>query len=166
MSLLGLSESRGALLSDDSLYRYRLWRLWQPDKPIMVWVMLNPSTADASRDDQTLKKCMGFARANHYDGGVILVNLFAWRAGKPCDLELARDPVGPGNDEHVLWACGLPGTALIAGWGATRFGHQRALFVRELIKRTGRSLHCIGTTKDGYPRHPLHPPYSSHVTEY
>jgi hypothetical protein len=125
----------------------------------MVWVMLNPSTANADTDDQTLKKCMGFAR-QHGHGGVILVNLFALMARDPRKLLTSADPVGPENDEHILSAC-RSGGAIIAGWGARPFAHARATHVRELIDGTGRAVSCVGLTKEGDPRHPLHPPYSS-----
>jgi hypothetical protein len=75
-------SGRGALLSEDGRYRYRLWRLWDDLAPVMVWVMLNPSTADADLDDPTIRKCIGFAKANRH-GGIIVVNLFAWRATDP-----------------------------------------------------------------------------------
>jgi hypothetical protein len=59
-----LPNNGDALLDGD--YRYRLWRRWDPNQPIMGWVMLNPSTADDQRDDQTLRKCMGFARTHDH----------------------------------------------------------------------------------------------------
>src|SRR5687767_3554765 len=138
-------HDRGAVLHprpDGGWYRYRLWRRWDPSQPIMVWVMLNPSTADADTDDQTLKKCMGFAR-KHGHGGVILVNLFAVMARDPRKLQTVLDPVGPENDEHILWAC-QSGGAIVAGWGAWRFARARATHVRELIGASGRAISCVG----------------------
>jgi hypothetical protein len=89
-----VEDGRGALLSECGQYRYRLWRLWDALAPVMVWVLLNPSTADADTDDPTVRKCVGFARAHRY-GGVVLVNLFAWRATDPKQLRIVNDPVGP-----------------------------------------------------------------------
>jgi hypothetical protein len=69
---------KGAKLSDDGVYRYALWRDWREslDEPLLGYVMLNPSTADASEDDQTIRKCIGFAERNDYRGFIVL-NLFA-----------------------------------------------------------------------------------------
>jgi hypothetical protein len=91
--LLTPNGGRGALLSGDGRYRYRLWRLWNDQLPIMAWVLLNPSTADADIDDQTVKKCIGFAKTNGH-GGIIVVNVFAWRARDPREL---RQVPGPGR---------------------------------------------------------------------
>src|SRR3954468_18218250 len=113
-----MSDQRGAILSDDGLYRYRLWRIWDDLAPVMVWVMLNPSTADADVDDPTIRKCIGFAK-RHRHGGIILANLFAWRTTDPRELPRAADPVGPANDEHIRWACRAPLLAtVVAGWGS------------------------------------------------
>lgn len=154
-------EIRGALISECGRYRYRLWRYWDLDAPIMVWVMLNPSTADATVDDPTIRKCMGFARRNGH-GGVIVVNLFAWRATDPNELSRVNDPVGPENDEHIRWACQAPVLAtVVAGWGVENVAHRRARVVLTLVRSTGRLVKCFGRSKDGHPRHPLYLPYSS-----
>jgi hypothetical protein len=68
-------------------YRYRLDRWWGPGKRL-VFVMLNPSTADAMKDDQTIKRCMYFARREKCDG-ITVVNLFAWRTTFPSELRKA-----------------------------------------------------------------------------
>lgn len=157
---------RGALLSECGKYRYRLWRLWDDLRPVMVWVMLNPSTADADVDDTTIRKCMGFARAHHF-GGIIVVNLFAWRATNPRDLRLVADPVGPDNDEHILWACTAPlMLAVVAGWGSDRFARERARHVKVLIQGGARrDIKCFRRTDAGHPWHPLYLPYSSPLVQ-
>src|SRR5438046_3101312 len=78
----------------------------------------------------------------------------------PRELLLAADPVGPSNDDHILWACQLAGSGMFAGWGGKRFAQQRALAVRELIAGAGRTLQCVGQTKGGAPKHPSRPAYS------
>ena len=161
MSLL-IDNGRGALLSECCRYRYRLWRIWDDLAPVMVWVMLNPSTADADVDDPTLRKCIGFAK-RHRHGGVVLVNLFAWRATDPGELTKAADPVGPANDEHIGWAVKAPILAtVVAGWGRpeNRVIQRRAVQVSVML-RAQRPAHCFGRTKDGHPRHPLYLPYDS-----
>lgn len=157
---------RGALLSDDGKYRYRLWRLWDDLAPVMVWVMLNPSTADADVDDQTIRKCTGFAKAHHF-GGIIVVNLFAWRATNPKELPHVADPVGPENDKHILWACTAPlMLAVVAGWGSNRFALTRALRVKQLIQSSARrDIKCFRKTVGGRPWHPLYLPYSSPMVQ-
>jgi hypothetical protein len=113
----GPEVQRGALVSNCGRYRYRLWRLWDAAAPTMVWVLLNPSTADADTDDRTVRRCQSLARREHY-GGVILVNLFAWRCTHPRDLRLAADPIGPENDEHILQVC-REGRTIVAGGAVT-----------------------------------------------
>ena len=153
-----IEAGNGALVIGE--YRYRLWRIWDPNATVMVWVLLNPSEADETKDDPTLRKCMGFARRNRH-GGVILVNLFAWVDPHPRSLRSAADPIGSDNDGHVLWACRGSAT-IVAGWGAHRLASDRARHVCELIRGTAeRDLRCFGKTKDGFPRHPGRLAYSS-----
>ncbi len=166
IDLFGANAARGALLSDCGRYRYRLWRLWNRDAPVMTWVLLNPSTADASVDDPTLRKCIGFAKA-HQHGGVILVNLFAWRATDPSELTGVADPVGPENDEHIRWACGAPmlGT-VVAGWGAEKCAERRARSALMIMRGPdSRRVQCFGKSKNGHPRHPLYVPYSASMVD-
>ena len=73
--------NKAAILSDDGRYRYLLERQWD-ERPRMAWCMLNPSTADANIDDQTIKRCIGFAKREGF-GGIIVVNLMAFRATSP-----------------------------------------------------------------------------------
>ena len=151
--------ARGAVLSADGLYRYRLWRIWDDLRPLMVWVMLNPSTADADVDDPTIRKCMSFAKA-HRHGGIIVVNLFAWRATDPKALPTVTDPIGPENDEHIHWAVKAPLMAtVVAAWGANKFAAKRAARVKTMIRGYGRPLHCFRQTAT--PWHPLYLPLSS-----
>jgi hypothetical protein len=163
----------GALISECGRYRYRLWRLWDDERPVMVWVMLNPSTADADANDPTIRKCIGFAKQHHH-GGIIVVNLFAYRATIPQEIgRLLRfgehDPIGHGNDEHIQWACSTPILAtVVAGWGAMPFAtararqkaEQRATTVSVML-RSKRNVKCFGKSKQGQPRHPLMLPYST-----
>jgi len=93
----------GALLDEDGLYRWRLWRLWDASRPRLLWVLLNPSTADARDDDPTLRRCVGYAVRWGY-GAVDLVNLFALRSTDPRALRSAADPIGYANDAHIAVA--------------------------------------------------------------
>ena len=147
-----------ARLSDDGVYRYTLGRRWSAgDDGTAVFVMLNPSTADASVDDPTIRRCIGFAKALGC-GGLHVVNLYAYRATKPADLWSAADPIGPENDEVLrdafLTAYG-EGSPVIAAWGANA-EPLRAEFVGTVARAAGVSLSALGVTKAGAPRHPLY----------
>jgi hypothetical protein len=84
---------RGCVLSPDGLYRYLLWRTWNPKANTMVWLMLNPSTADAMNDDPTIRRCIGFAQREGC-GSIQVLNLYALRATKPKHLFDHPDPEG------------------------------------------------------------------------
>lgn len=153
------SGSRGivrssAILSPCSVYRYELRRVWNPNDPMVCWVMLNPSTADAEQDDPTIRRCMGFARSWGY-GGIVVVNLFAVRATDSQFVVDHPDPVGPDNDQHLSRvAAEVP--ELVCAWGAHRMVEQRSGHVLGLLAAQGVISSCIGVTKDGSPRHPLY----------
>lgn len=143
-----------ATLSPDGVYRYDLERWWDPDQRFLLWVMLNPSTADGVLDDPTIRRCVGFSKAWGF-GGMFVVNLFALRATDPKALYTHPDPIGPENDEWIEESARKCDEAVMA-WGATgaRF-MDRALHVHELIEFRHASM-CLGKTKDGHPRHPLY----------
>ena len=125
----------------------------------MVFIMLNPSTADGQQDDNTIRRCMSFAHSNGF-GAMVVVNLFAFRATNPKDLWIEDDPVGPENDEAIRHACANERNRLVAAWGAPkhRLHDERAMSVSgELYGR----LHALRTTKHGHPRHPLYVPASA-----
>ena len=94
-----IATRKQAVLSDCGTYRYRLWRKWGCGSPLL-FVMLNPSTADAEVDDATIRRCLGFADAHGF-GELEVVNLYAYRATDPADLKRAGYPVGPDNDAHI-----------------------------------------------------------------
>ena len=142
-----------AIISEDGLYRYTLIRQWS-ERPMMVWCMLNPSTADASQDDPTIRRCIAFAVREGY-GGIHIVNLMAYRATEPAEALSARDPCGPRNDEH-LRAAARQSDCIVVAWGARA---TRPLAERAVTSFKGggtEEFRCLGTTKDGSPRHPLY----------
>ncbi|HEV8230440.1 MAG TPA: DUF1643 domain-containing protein [Candidatus Limnocylindria bacterium] len=115
--------------------------------------MLNPSTADSSRDDPTIRRCIGFAQAWGY-GGVEVVNLFGLRATKPWRLRHARDPVGRDNDAHV-GAVASSVDAVVIAWGVHGALGARDETTLALLSRRTRLL-ALGWTRAGQPRHPLY----------
>lgn len=162
----------GAILSDDGVYRYALWRTWDPSKPPAVFVMLNPSTADAAADDPTIRKCVGFARRWEC-GAIYVVNLFAYRSTDPRNLRGVDVDVltGPTNDHHIRRAMagsfGMTGDPLggpvVAAWGSQPkavLGTQPAALAG-MAAGVGVKLQCMGRTYNGSPRHPLMLAYST-----
>ena len=156
-TLFGIEADRldaDALLSPDGRYRYWLTRDWARG-PVATFIMLNPSTADASVDDPTIRRCIGFARAWGM-GGLKVVNLYALRSTDPKALWTADDPVGPDNDFHLRDAAGWANRLswpLVAAWGANA-KPDRIAVVRRLDGMN--RLTALGVTKDGQPRHPLY----------
>lgn len=145
----------GAVLGAGGTYRYRLWRRWGAGATVL-FVLLNPSTADAHRDDPTLRRCLGFAR-RWGCGGLEVVNLFALRSTDRRGLRAVADPVGPENDRHIGAAAHRAGL-VVAGWGepAPDQRARAATVAARLLARV--PLHCLGTTQAGQPRHPLYLP--------
>jgi hypothetical protein len=148
---------RSAVISQCGVYRYELARIWDADKPLVMVVGLNPSTADAEVDDPTIRRCVGFGRALGC-GGLLMGNLYAYRATDP--KTLPRDialAVGPGN-QLALSEMVLRASAVIAAWGAWPVERTLVSILEDMVIATGLTLQCLGTTKDGSPRHPLYLP--------
>lgn len=120
--------------------------------------MLNPSTADALLDDPTIRRGIAFAQREGF-GGIIVINLCAFRATKPNDMKNAADPVGPLNDGQIrilFELAAASGVPVLAAWGAHGSFRNRDTAVRLMALETGVDLVCLGTTKEGHPRHPLY----------
>lgn len=128
---------------------------------VLTFVGLNPSTADETVDDPTIRRCMGFARAWGYHR-LKMVNLYAFRATKPSDLWLADDPVGPEND-HTLSLVFGGSDMIVAAWGCNARPDRLARFAETF---GGWRLNALGVTKDGAPRHPLYMRADSAVYAY
>lgn len=141
----------GAVISEDGMYRYQLWRIWDSGKPLLNIIGLNPSTADAETNDPTLRRCMDFAKRDGF-GGIYLTNLFAFRSPDPFDLQDAADPTGPSNDRYLVETA-KQCTEVLLAWGNGGSYLQRDKEVRGLLKR--RCL-CLGITGQEQPRHPLY----------
>jgi hypothetical protein len=144
-----------AVISEDGLYRYVLTRRWGPG-PVMPWTGLNPSTADASTDDQTIRQMCWFAQREGC-GGICVLNLYALRSPSPEILrKCAGEPgyaIGPDNDEHLAGLAGNgTGIPVTVAWGAHPLAAARVPRVLELL--AGIPLACLGTTASGAPRHP------------
>ena len=140
-------------------YRYRLTRTWDKDKPHVMWVMMNPSTADPLADDPTVAKCGRFARAWQY-GGIFVGNTFAYRATDQKRLIKVPDPVGPENDAHLI-EMAKEAAIVVCAYGqpchATLRPRGLAL-ARLLMKEAGVTPHTLRLAKNGTPWHPLYLP--------
>jgi hypothetical protein len=152
-SLFDRGTDSGAVISECGTYRYRLWRYWEPDRPRCNFLMLNPSTADETVDDPTIRRVVRYAR-DWGHGGIVVTNLFSLRSTDPAALKSAPDPVGPDNDRHILEAA-TGSTIVIAAWGAHPGIEGRVRDVRRMLADGGIPLHCLATTKGGHPGHPL-----------
>lgn len=151
-------DSHAAVLSECRRYRYKLAREWNRSRPTLTFIMLNPSTADATLDDPTIRRCIGFAHGNEF-GGLHVFNLFAFRATDPMQMKAADDPVGPDNDTHIMTAlttAAATNSPIIAAWGVHGAYNGREAEVRRLSLECGVKLMCLGSTKGGHPRHPLY----------
>lgn len=146
---------QGAVFDASKTYRYRLWRDWG-SRPRAVFVLLNPSTADETANDPTVRRCIGYAQAWGF-GGLEVVNLFALRSTDPRALRDVKDPVGPDNDRAILEATRGAGS-VVAAWGNHGSLNGRARDVRKLLAAAGVKLHALRLLKSGEPGHPLYLP--------
>lgn len=156
--------SATAIMSPDGAYRYYLSRVWNPELPKVLFIMLNPSTADATKDDPTIRKCIGFAKRWHC-GGLLVVNLFAYRATDPAVLKSLDYCVGPQNDNNIRAAVG-EADVIVCAWGAHGRKHQRSHQVLGMLKGFNRPLHAVKLLSDGTPAHPLYVPYREPINYY
>jgi len=143
----------GAKLSKDRKYRYRLWRAWNIDKPAVAFIMLNPSTADETDDDPTIRRCLGYAKDWGY-GSLIVGNLFAYRTSNPSGLRKCKDPIGPENNERLQSICN-DSDLVVAAWGVNGSLYGRE---DEVMDNLDADFYALNTTKDGHPNHPLYQP--------
>lgn len=152
-----------AVLSDCETYRYALWR----DTGVIggvgtvLFVGLNPSTADATLDDPTIRRCVGFVRDWGY-ARLAMGNLYAYRSTSPAQLGRVDDPIGPENDDW-LERLASEASLTIAAWGAAAFA---------TAEREGAALvhlgatSCLALTKHNRPQHPLYVPKAANPLPY
>ena len=183
-----------AILSPDGRFRYELRRTYRPrgmfappQRGLFVVIGLNPSRADATEDDPTIRRCRAFAEREGC-ATLVMLNLFALRATEPADLiawlnrgeapfkarKPDRDPDAPADEWLVEWTYTAEAVArvirevrdvggyVVAAWGALadhRHVTQRAANIAAMVTMPicgNLPLRCLGTTKEGHPRHPLY----------
>jgi hypothetical protein len=150
---------KSAVISECGKYRYSLIRVWDESKPCVLFIMLNPSTADAENDDPTIRRCIGFAESWGY-GGLYVVNLFALRATNPQELLSAPFVVGVENERwfrRISYLAHL----VICAWGNGRIINKLQQRLDHNWKPLSwidqaKALHYLELAKDGTPKHPLY----------
>jgi hypothetical protein len=136
-----------AILSDDKKYRYQLSRIWDEDKPCILFIMLNPSTADEEHDDPTIRRVINFAHSWDY-GGVYVGNLYAFRSTDPKALKSVENPIGDDNITHIQRMISLT-TMVVYAWGNNQ---KEPEWLYTLVS----TPYCIDTSIKNIPKHPLY----------
>jgi hypothetical protein len=142
----------GAQFSDCREYRYVLWRTWDEGNGHVMFVGLNPSTADETKDDPTIRRCIGFAKRWGF-GGIYMLNIFALRSTDPAKLYSDTEPIGPRNDEFLRMYADAAGK-IVACWGNHGALNNRGLQVIDMLGM--ENLFCFKLTKNDNPGHPLY----------
>lgn len=151
---------KDAVLSEDGKYRYLLSRNWDDTKPTVLFIGLNPSTADEKEDDPTINKCISYAKSWGY-GKVLMANLFAFRSTDPSILNHVSNPIGSDNDFY-LQKSASEADLVIACWGNPGRLLNRDKEVISLIS----DLYCLKQNKNGTPHHPLYLPKETKPSPY
>lgn len=141
---------KSAVISDCGHYRYVLRRVWDESKTLILFIALNPSTADGEKDDNTSRVCINYAKRWGY-GGLLLGNLFAYRSTEREKLYGAADPVGPDNDGWLKELRDEAG-AVVCAWGRAGGYRHRDRAVLSFLHQP----YCLTKLKSGYPGHPLY----------
>lgn len=155
----------GAVFSDaEHHFRYALWRIWDKSGDYLLFVGLNPSTANTLKDDPTITRLVGFAKSWGF-GGLFVGNLFSLVSANPDRLYTQPSPELPSgpNDAALKRMCKLS-TKVMVGWGNE--GRNAGLRPRAVLALIGQPVFCIKTTKVGEPSHPLYMPFSSQLMPY
>jgi hypothetical protein len=148
-----MARKSGAIFDTTATYRYLLWRQWDDRLPAIGFIMLNPSQADATVNDPTIRRCLGFAQRWGY-GRLEVVNLFAYRCTRPGALRQVADPIGADNDRHLI-ALAQRVEHIILAWGNWGSVGDRASDVLSLFDDRS-ALFCLAVTQQGQPGHPLY----------
>ena len=146
---------KSAIFSDCEKYRYLLSRVWNIQKEGIVFVGLNPSTADERIDDPTIRRCRGFAESWGY-GSMIMLNLFAYRSTDPKNLKNCVDPVGCHNSNFIDVYLEHYKTIACYGNGGNYLNRHKEFLKKYREKKYRDNLYAIKILKNGMPSHPLY----------
>jgi len=138
-----------AIFSEDRKYRYALWRIWDAEKPKIMFIGLNPSTANEDQNDPTIRRVIRFAKDWGY-GGVYMMNLFAVVSADPKVLLTCENPVM--DNDYWLKATKRKCMDVLFAWGNFKEAYSRAKQVEAMFS----GAYCLGKNKNGTPKHPLY----------
>lgn len=148
-----------AVFSPCRTYRYILWRQWG-SLPFLMVVGLNPSTADETADDPTLRRCIGFAKRENM-GALCMTNVYAYRSTDPATLpQVGWSLAVGGENSRWLTECAKRASLIICAWGKHARQHDRETVTKILTQNNERVM-CLGKNLDGTPKHPLYLPANS-----
>lgn len=154
--LFSLPQVSNAYFSPCRTWRYFLHRIWDPEKQLLLVIGLNPSTADETKNDPTVTRCVNHARTWGY-GGLIMMNAFAIRGTDPAVLKKVGDPVGPENDYWLrVMSQDINVGRILVCWGNHGLKFDRQKKVLSVLDYAREELKCFGYTKEGAPKHPLY----------
>lgn len=153
---MNLFLHKSAVFSPCRTWRYLLSRIWDMTRLPAMFIGLNPSTADEINNDNTVTRCLGYARDWGY-GGLVMANIFAVRTKDPKIMKAQADPIGPENNSHLAHAARSAGL-IIAAWGNDGAYRGRSREVVRMLREARVELHCLRLTKQGEPGHPLYLP--------
>ena len=166
-------QEQGAHFSKCRSYRYRLWRIWDKEKPFVLFICLNPSTANEYVDDPTIRRCVGFAKRWDY-GGAVMMNLFAFCATDPVQLYKADKPiVGEVNNEQIFEQCEKAGI-IVTAWGnggnylckTTAIRANTLLGCLLNVETFKDKIFHLALNKTGQPKHPLYMNKNTKLIKY
>ena len=146
----------GAVFDESRMYRYSLTRIWDPTKEKVVFICLNPSTADEMYNDNTVKKCIKFAKSWHGGkyGMIEMVNLFSYCGTEFYKIKHVNDPIGPETNDYIVDAAKSAGLVIVA-WGENGTYKNRYKEVLSLLESENIEVHCLDVLRYGQPKHPL-----------
>jgi len=147
----------GALFSECGKHRYRLWRIWDDSKPKVMFIGLNPSTANASTDDATIRTVKAFAKRWGF-GGVYMLNLFPFITPYPSELQLSGMD---DNDRHLIECSQICSTVVFA-WGSFPVARDRAAQVSSMFENPM----ALKVNANGTPHHPLYLPLTTELVPF
>jgi hypothetical protein len=146
---MDLFNLNGALFSEDRKYRFVLWRIWDEGLSKVMFIGLNPSTANEYSDDPTIRRVKSMVKNWGY-GGIYMLNLFTYVTAYPKELKLCSDPLYKADEYLKLYA--LKCERIIAAWGSFKENKERAIEVLKFLP----NCEALAINKDGSPKHPLY----------
>jgi len=157
-----ISQFSGAILDQKRAYRFLIWRFWD-GSPRVLFIGLNPSTANECSDDPTLRRCVSFARSWGY-GGMYLCNVFSFITPDP-SLLTKENAFHEANPPAINMARALSVLTVLV-WGDGIEIAADGLRVAKRVAETSEAPMCFGLTKKGNPRHPLYLKGDVELVEY